>query len=249
MKMEAVDYFYELYTGLSRGGPGDNASTRKAYSFMKNVPGKPVILDIGCGPGMQTLELARISGGTVVALDNYQPFLEKLLMDARKEGLDRQITIRNHSMLDLDYEDETFDVIWSEGALYFMGVINALIKCWKLLKPGGYLAFTEMVYLTDDPPDAVVKYFQNEYPSIKTIRDNLDLIQAGRFKLLAHFTIPDPAWVDNYYVPIEKKIKKLNKKYKGNRTALGVFGDCLKEAGFYKRYSRYYGYEFFVMQK
>jgi len=35
-------------------------------------------VDIGCGPGMQTLELARISGGRIVAVDNHQPFLDVL---------------------------------------------------------------------------------------------------------------------------------------------------------------------------
>lgn len=59
--MEGMEYFYELYTGLPRGGSGDNISTRKAYSMLKNIPAEPLILDIGCGPGMQTLELARIS--------------------------------------------------------------------------------------------------------------------------------------------------------------------------------------------
>jgi len=32
------------------------------------------ILDIGCGPGMQTVELARISAGRITAVDNYQPY-------------------------------------------------------------------------------------------------------------------------------------------------------------------------------
>jgi hypothetical protein len=33
--MEGMEYFYELYTGLPRGGPGDNKSTRKAFSYLK----------------------------------------------------------------------------------------------------------------------------------------------------------------------------------------------------------------------
>jgi len=54
--MEGLEYFYELFCSLSRGGPGDNQSTRKAFGYLNNLPSEPRILDIGCGPGMQTLE-------------------------------------------------------------------------------------------------------------------------------------------------------------------------------------------------
>ena len=36
-----------------------------------------------------------------------------------KELLDH-IFPKNRSMLDMDFEEKTFDIIWSEGALYFM---------------------------------------------------------------------------------------------------------------------------------
>jgi hypothetical protein len=72
--MEGMEYFYDLFSGLPRGGPGDNESTQKAFSFLKNISSEPLILDIGCEPGMQTLELARFSDGKIIALDNYQLF-------------------------------------------------------------------------------------------------------------------------------------------------------------------------------
>ena len=37
--------------------------------MMEYLPPEPRILDIGCGPGVQTVELLRLSGGTVVALE------------------------------------------------------------------------------------------------------------------------------------------------------------------------------------
>ena len=67
--MDRMDYFIELYGSLPRGGPGDNSSTRRAFAMLEHVPPEPRILDLGCGPGMQTVELLRLSGGTAVALD------------------------------------------------------------------------------------------------------------------------------------------------------------------------------------
>ncbi len=95
--MEGIEYFYKLYRGLPRGGPGDNQSTRKAFSYLKNLPVEPYILDIGCGPGMQTLELARITQGRIVALDNFKPFLDNPNAK-RSQARSRQTDFSNKSI-------------------------------------------------------------------------------------------------------------------------------------------------------
>lgn len=74
--MEMPPIFYEVHSNLPREGPGDNKSTDRAFKALKNLPPKPRILDIGCGPGMQTIELAKLSCGQIEALDSHQPFLE-----------------------------------------------------------------------------------------------------------------------------------------------------------------------------
>jgi ubiquinone/menaquinone biosynthesis C-methylase UbiE len=91
------EVFYELFLNMPRQGPGSNEYTRKAYDCLSHLPKEPCILDIGCGSGMQTLELARISGGHVTALDNYQPFLDILEKNAKSAGLDKQI--KNHYII------------------------------------------------------------------------------------------------------------------------------------------------------
>ncbi|MFV9646407.1 MAG: class I SAM-dependent methyltransferase, partial [Desulfobacterales bacterium] len=95
---------------------------------------------------MQTIELAKISNGKIIALDNHQGFLDILLEQSKKQGLEGKIIPQNMSMLDMDFEKETFDIIWSEGALYFMGFQDGLKRCHQLLKEKGYLAVSELVY-------------------------------------------------------------------------------------------------------
>jgi ubiquinone/menaquinone biosynthesis C-methylase UbiE len=150
--MEGMEYFYELFRGLPRGGPGDNQSTRNAFRYLKNLPVDPLILDIGCGPGMQTLQLAKLSNGTIIALDNYQPFLDILMKNAIKNGLEERIIPNKQSMLEMDFKNNSFDLIWLEGALYFMGFQNGLKRCHQLLKKNGYLAVTEAVFLQPSIP-------------------------------------------------------------------------------------------------
>ncbi|NIP25332.1 MAG: hypothetical protein GWN67_13335 [Phycisphaerae bacterium] len=108
---------------------------------------------------------------------------------------------------------------------------------------------TELVYIADNPPDAVIEYFEEEYPDIKNIEVKIEAIQKEGFKLISNFRLPESAWFNSYYLPIEKELPRLNKKYEGNETALGVFEGFRNEIDFYSKYSKYYGYEFFVMQK
>ena len=247
--MEGMEYFYELYKALPRGGPGDNISTRRAYDAMDTVPEKPNILDIGCGPGMQTLELARLSKGNIIALDNYQPFLDILMKNAKKEELEEYIEPKNQSMLDMDFKQSTFDIIWSEGALYFFGFRKGLKWLNFILKDKAYLVFSEAVYLLSDPPEQVIEYWENEYPEIGTIDDNIALIEEEGYKLLDHFTLPKSTWFDHFYTPMEEQIQQLKKKHANNQTALRVLNYAQKDITTYKEYSDYFGYEFFITQK
>jgi ubiquinone/menaquinone biosynthesis C-methylase UbiE len=59
-------------------------------------------LDVGCGPGMQTIELAKNTDGIIYALDNHDKFLDHLKNKAKKENLDNKIQMINGSMFTLD---------------------------------------------------------------------------------------------------------------------------------------------------
>ncbi len=247
--MEGLEYIYEVCEALPRSGPGNNESTRRAFGIIPHFQTPPFILDIGCGQGMQTIELAKISNGKIIALDNHQPFLDLLVDQAKKQNVEEKITPKNISMLEMDFDEETFDLIWSEGALYFMGFQNGLRRCHQLLKEKGYLAVTELVYTNPNPPAAVVEYFESEYPDIKRIEESIEIIKGEGFDLISNFTLPETAWLNNYYLPMELELPRLNEKYQGNEVAQAVFNGFQSEADFYKKYSNFYGYEFFVMKK
>ena len=247
--MDSMEYFYEIFQSMPRGGPGDSHSTRKAFEYLTNLPAAPRILDIGCGQGMQTIELAKMTKGTILALDSHQPFLDILMKNAHKEGVEKQIHPMNHSMMEMDFKNNSFDVIWSEGALYIMGFQNGLRKCHELLKTQGYLAVTEAVLFTTPLPAALQQFWDEMYPVIQDVPGNIALIQNEGFRLLGHFPLPKSSWTDAYYVPMQNSINHLKKNYQDTPAALQVFAEFEKEIKMYEQYSDYYGYEFFIMQK
>lgn len=204
--------FWEIHEGLPRQGPGSNEYTRRAFNEIPTLD-IPHILDIGCGPGMQTLELARISDGDIVAVDVVDSFLEQLNESAKKEGFSERIRTKNMSMTDLCFPDETFDILWSEGAAYIMG-FDAALKEWKrLLKPDGYLAVTEVSWLKDNPPKEILGWWMAQYPAIATVEDNKKRIQESGYDIVKSFPLPANTWWDDYYSLIEKRLPALKEKY------------------------------------
>jgi len=243
-----TDIFFEIHQDLPREGPGRNKYTRKAFKMLPKID-RPRILDIGCGPGGQTMELARLTQGEVIGIDIHQPYLDKMADKIKKEGLSGRVHNINCSMLDMNFPDESFDIIWSEGSIYIIGFEKGLREWYRFIKPKGFLVVHEMTWLRPDPPKEIYDYWKEFYPKIKTVPENLKLIPACGYKLIGYFTLPEDAWWIEYYNPLEIRIKKLRKKYIDDLEALAVLDNEQREIDMYKKYYKWYGSVFFVMQK
>ncbi|KDR95121.1 Methyltransferase domain-containing protein [Peptoclostridium litorale DSM 5388] len=241
--------FFEIHSNLPREGPGLNECTRKAFQAIPDLPDEPEILDVGCGPGMQTIELAKISSGNITAIDNHQPYLEVLEKTAQKEGLAENIKTMNVSMFEMDFERNSFDLIWAEGAIYIIGVEKGLNYWKQFLRPGGYMAFTEVSWLREDRPKELQQFWDEAYPAIKGIDANIALIEKCGYKVIEHFILPEKAWWRDYYNPLEKRLIMLREKYKSDNQAIEMIEQEEIEIELYRRYSNWYGYVFYIVQK
>jgi ubiquinone/menaquinone biosynthesis C-methylase UbiE len=243
-----MELFFELHSDLPREGPGEAACTRRAFALMTGLPEQARLLDIGCGPGLQTLELARISTATILAIDNHQPFLDALTRQAGQAGMADRITTRNQSMFDLDFETGSFDILWSEGAVYIIGFEKGLREWQPFLKKGGYLAVTELSWLKAAPPAEIKSFWNENYPSMQPLEQNLAVLQKTGYREAGHFVLPESAWWEDYYIPLEKRIRILTEKYRGNEEALAFLRASQREIDLYRQYSEWYGYVVYVMQ-
>ena len=98
--------FFRLYRDLPRAGPGTDACTRRALDLVGELGPGPSVYDLGCGPGRQTLVLARELGSKVVALDLVLHFLEELRAAAEAAGLGALVDPRLGDMAELGGEVE-----------------------------------------------------------------------------------------------------------------------------------------------
>lgn len=243
-----MDIFFEIHQGLPREGPGNFESTQRAYSLLADLPEQPLILDLGCGPGMQTLHLLELSPGQIVAVDNHQPFLEQLREEAAKKGVLDRLEIVNADLSALEFDNGSFDLIWAEGSAYSIGFENALCSWKPLLKEGGYLAASEISWTNSNPPRRLRQFWAEEYPQMRDIQSNLSLIERSGYRLVGYFVLPESAWWADYYTPLEEKLIALSEKYKSDADKLEVIELHQLEIEVYREYSADYGYVFYLMQ-
>jgi len=243
-----MDYFIELYGSLPRGGPGDNASTRQAFQMLEHLPPEPRILDLGCGPGMQTVELLRLGGGTVVALDLLPQMIARVKEAVEAAGFAHRLETVQADMNEAAFEPASFDVIWSEGAIYLVGFEEGLAKVRDLVKPGGYVAVSEAVWLRSDPPKKVIEFWQ-EYPEIDTVERKLEVISRLGYESVDNFVLPASSWTDLYYDPLANRVSEYEQKWKGISEAEDVLAEARNEISVFRGHSQYYSYAFFVMRR
>lgn len=244
------EIFFELYESLPRQGPGNRACAEKALGLCPDLPPAPAVLDLGCGAGGQTLHLvALLPGAVITAIDSHAPSIERLRTMVAERGLSDRVRPMVGDMAKPAMPPGSLDLIWSEGALYNLGIENALRVCHGLLRPGGYLAFTDAVWRKENPPPEVKASFDLDYPAMGRVPDVLAAIHGAGFSSHGHFTLPDEAWWDDFYTPMERRIEELRGKYAAEGEARAALDQLAREPAMHRIHSDYYAYVFFVARR
>jgi ubiquinone/menaquinone biosynthesis C-methylase UbiE len=243
-----VSIHKEIHAGLMRASEKRLEHTRRAFRMLPPIR-EPRILDLGCGTGDVTIELVKLSCGRATGLDIDESALAELERNARAAGLMGRIETVNRSMFEIDFVDETFDIVWAEGAIHIIGFERGLDEIRRLIRPRGFLVVHEMLWLRPNPPSEIRSGWHGVYPGIRTAPEYLAEIPKHGYETIEHFTPPEDFWWDEYYGPLVERVRSLRTKYAGDAAALAALDREEREAELYRRNARWYGSGFFVMRR
>ena len=124
----------------------DTASRRTVERMASKVEITPEtrILDIGAGYGGAARYLARTYGCKVACLNLSEVENQRNIEFNRAEGLDGLIEVKDGSFEDIPYQDNAFDLVWSQDAMLHSGDRGRVLEeTTRVLKPGGDFVFTD----------------------------------------------------------------------------------------------------------
>lgn len=239
--------FFRLFSGLPRQGPGSDDSTREALRRLSGLPAAPRVVDLGSGSGRQTLVLARELGVPILAVDSHAPFLAELEAEAARQGLGHLVRTRCADFGQLGDPPGSYELLWSEGAIYALGWEEGLRRWRPLLSAGGRLAISEATWLTDTPSAEAVAFWREAYPSMGTVASNTAIAREAGYQVLGTFALPASAWMEEYYRPLRERMSALRTEAADNPALSEVIASTAQEIEFYERYGDTYGYVFYLL--
>jgi SAM-dependent methyltransferase len=141
---------------LSPGGPEEVARILESL----NVSGARM-LDIGCGTGGIAVALVRDHGAAhVTGIDIEAPACAAATRLAAEAGLSHRITIREVVPGPLDFDDGSFDVVFSKDSIIHIADKEALAAdAFRVLKPGGWFAASDWLISHDGEPSTEMRRY------------------------------------------------------------------------------------------
>jgi len=187
--------------------------TRKAFKMIPKLD-SPCILDIGCGTGVPTMELARSSDGKITALDIDQQSLDALNKKIEKAGMKDRVKSIECSIFDMEFPNESFDIIWAEGSISVIGFERGLKEWKRFIKSEGFLV------IHDEQGD---------------IDQKLKQISLCGYELLSYFLLDKDNWLAEYFSPLKRLVSEFREKYANDAEVLKEIQDAEQEIDIFKK--------------
>ena len=173
-------YTHGHHDSVLRSHTWRTAENSAAYLLPELRPGLD-LLDVGCGPGTLTADLAsRVAPGRVVGIDRADAVLEQAASHAASRGV--AVEVRAGDVYALPFSDASFDVVHAHQVLqHLVDPVRALGEMRRVLRPGGVVAVRDSDYscFSWAPLDPALARWLDTYRAVA--RHNRAEPDAGRF--------------------------------------------------------------------
>jgi ubiquinone/menaquinone biosynthesis C-methylase UbiE len=177
-------YTHGHHESVLRSHRWRTAENSARYLLAHLVPGMS-LLDVGCGPGTITTDLAaRVAPGAVVGIDRAEAVIEEACRLLKGVVGASNVEFRTADVYRLGLEDEAFDVVHAHQVLqHLTDPVAALVEMRRVLRKGGILAIRDSDYggFVWAPTDPLLDRWMQLYHSV--CRRNGAQADAGRYLL------------------------------------------------------------------
>ena len=200
---------------------------------MSGINPASVVLDMGCGYGETTAMLAAEFRCKVTAVDNGPENIVIAKKLAAERHVSHLVTFVTDDILTCDFTQSKFDLLLAEGGIFsFIGRNEGLCLAGSWLPQNGWLAFSDLVLLSDRAPVEVKTVFEDDKYHYESESSYRALVAAAGFDIQFMGLVPPSGW-DNYYGHMARRLED----------SKGVFADRQVKLAFHREIDVFYRLE------
>ena len=184
------------------------------------------VLDLGCGKGAVSINIASKFGYKIVGVDAMPEFLKEAKNKAVDLGVSKLCTFVEQDILDFTKQSNNFDVVILASLGGILGTIKDTVKILRTqVKPGGYIIIDDG-YLKQG-----VKLDRMGYEHYKSYRETITDLTFFNDNLISEISTTKLSKEinDEYIGHIEKRIAELAVKYTDLKTDFMNYLELQKE--------------------
>lgn len=164
------------------------------------------VLEIACGRGEAACTLVKEFGCKVEGFDIDPKMIAYAKDKAYCYGIDDRLSFEVADGKKMTFGKGNYNMILAEGgALSYVGREAGIKRCAELLKEGGFLALTDLIFISTEVPDVVKSVFMDSEFKYLNEFDYRKMLEKNGFEIIHLAMLPPSAW-DRYYMSIRRKL-------------------------------------------
>ncbi len=129
------------------------------------LPARPRVADLCCGTGAASLLMAREYQAVCTGVDRSETLVRTAREASLAQGFQEEVEFIEADARHVDLPSASFDLVLAlGGSLTYIGRGEGLERIRLLLRPGGALLLSDLIYLDSPAPEEVERFIRDQAP-------------------------------------------------------------------------------------